>query len=299
MLPLIIFTLLFIASASPRAPALGGAGGRTLSRAHLLHAVTAWLWGSRLTMLESTRLAAYLLQTRVGSTLRETMAIAAAAASDAPPATPHGDAAEPCRDAAARPVAAAAAPGPEAAAAAAAGGADAAAASTAAAAAADVEAADGQLTLEPSTMTVSSSALRRELASLRAACPAQAPGGRFSSLEAALARLAARGGLLRPPGVGLFLSSSVSFYDLEPAPTPDAGAVFAVPKAFLRTALLCGSLPAVSVILDVRLVAGQAYAAQRADARRIAADRPLGTVDEAGVGGNQLMHARRRLAGGG
>lgn len=118
--------------------------------------------------------------------------------------------------------------------------------------------------------TVNAATMRKELDGLMSYNDGLMMALRYTRLERALAQLSAGGKLERSPGVGIYLASGASFYDTEPRPRPDDSYVFALPSAFLL-AIRLGSLPAVSIILDVRFLHGDPFVPpdKRAELRHV------------------------------
>jgi hypothetical protein len=144
-----------------------------------------------------------------------------------------------------------------------------------------------ELSLETSQLTVSPSALQRELESIRGGSAGGDPPSRADTLAAALISLAQRRdgrGLARPDAVGVYLSSGASFWDTEASKAASVEAApLELPKAMLRAVTLEASLPALSIILEVRLDQTVPYVRppqRRAEAR---------TVGGAGDGGNIVL----------
>ena len=105
---------------------------------------------------------------------------------------------------------------------------------------------------------------------------------RYSALEESLVALAEReDGLLRSNVTGIFLASGTSFWDTEAAAT-DPGEALQLPASFLRTVISTRSLPALTILLDVRFEAGLAYSTRRTEVRPVG---NLGSSSEAESGG--------------
>ena len=121
-----------------------------------------------------------------------------------------------------------------------------------------------------SVLTVDATLIGRELAAMAAQGGAAQLAARYSSLADALRALADAGMLIRPDTIGVFLSGGATIWDTEPVPTPDEDLLLDVPKALLRMTLAMRSLPALTLVLDVRRLPGVAYAPdQRIEVRPV------------------------------